>query len=182
MSVACLFTCNGCGATGMGSIGDYQCPDPPLGWIWWFGGGMRAEGPHACSVACWNKIQHSPEGKLYLPDSHERREVRVERCSEVAVRPVESIASRTARPTWVYFAQRGADGPIKIGVSGSVKTRVSALQTAVAEPVHLLASIVGDRHIEAALHERFRSSRLKGEWFSPSSELLAHIASLKSAC
>lgn len=182
MAVACLFTCDACGNTSMGIPGDYLCPDPPKGWIWWWGGEMRAHGPHARSRACWEKVKWSPDGKVYLPDSHEDREEHErknkDRSATAPIAPPVPHPEPRPKPTFVYFAQRGENGPIKIGVSGGVKARVSALQTAVAEPVRLLASIEGTRRDEEELHFRFQAHRLKGEWFRPVPELLAHIAVL----
>ncbi len=181
MSAATLFTCDACGNTGIGVPGDHNYPDPPKGWIWWFGGEMRAHGPHACSKECWERVKWSPDGKVYLPDSHERR---AEHQREAAARranppqPPSTPPPEPLKPTFIYFAQRGENGPIKIGVTGHVKSRVSELQTNVAEPVRLLASFPGTRAMERALHDRFHAHRLKGEWFNPATELLAHIAEL----
>lgn len=175
MAVACLFTCNACGNTGIGMPGDSLYPDPPKGWIWWYGGGMRAEGPHACSRECWERVKWSPDGKVYLPDSHERH---AERNRESAARRASPPPPAPRKRTYVYFAQRGDNGPIKIGVSGNVKARVSALQTAVAEPMRLLASVVGTRAMEAEIHSHLHAHRLKGEWFNPAPELLAYIAEI----
>jgi hypothetical protein len=180
MSAATLFTCNACGNTGMGVPGDYICPDPPKGWIWWYGSDLRSDGPHACSRECWERVKWSPDGKIYLPDSHERR---AERERESATRRAAIPAATPPPPeprkrTYIYFAQRGESGPIKIGVSGNVKSRVSALQTNVAEPVRLLASMVGTRTMEAEIHSQFHAHRLRGEWFRPVPELLAYVAEL----
>ena len=44
------------------------------------------------------------------------------------------------------------------------------------EPLRLLGSMDGGRPMEASLHRRFGRTRLSGEWFSPSADLLGFIA------
>ena len=84
---------------------------------------------------------------------------------------------RSARPTQlVYFIQRGAFGPIKIGTAADPAARLRALQTGSDEPLRLLGSMDGGRPMEASLHRRFGRARLSGEWFSPSTDLLGFIA------
>lgn len=79
----------------------------------------------------------------------------------------------------VYFAQAG--DRIKIGWSRNVATRIATLQTANADPLHLLATVPGARSLERQLHERFAAARLSGEWFEATPDLLAYIGSLQSA-
>lgn len=80
-------------------------------------------------------------------------------------------------PGWVYFAQRGLAGPIKIGfTSTSVAQRLAQLQTGSAEPLRLLAAIEGDRHTERHLHAQFEPFRRKGEWFEPHPSIVAFLA------
>lgn len=79
----------------------------------------------------------------------------------------------------VYFAQVG--DRIKIRWSRNVATRVATLQTANADPIHLLATIPGARSLERQLHERFAAARVSGEWFEATPDLLAYIGSLQGA-
>lgn len=185
MTVSCLFTCNACGATGDGVPGDYLFPDPPIGWVWFWGSEMKATGPHACSRACWNKVSRSPDGKLYLPDSHERRaQVNRERAARAelismdppsaALGPVRDAVGGHA--AYVYFVQRGADGPVKIGYSKNPKGRLSALQTGIPEALQMLGVIPGGKSEEQSLHEEFHDARISGEWFRPVPRLMAFIA------
>lgn len=81
-------------------------------------------------------------------------------------------------PSWVYFVQAGEGGPIKIGFSSDVGSRIAALQSGHGEPLRLLAMVPGSRPEEKALHGRFAPARVRGEWFRPTAELLDHIASL----
>lgn len=76
----------------------------------------------------------------------------------------------------VYFVQPVDGGPIKIGHSVNVPTRLKELETIYARPLALLATIPGGRDEERAIHERFSALRFgKTEQFRPESDLLAFI-------
>lgn len=72
----------------------------------------------------------------------------------------------------VYFIQRGEGGPIKIGVSTDVATRLRSLQAKSSELLVLLGTLPGGAELEQALHGRFRDQKVEGEWFRLSPELL----------
>jgi hypothetical protein len=77
----------------------------------------------------------------------------------------------------VYFIQAVQGGPIKIGVAEDVDARLSALQTGSPLPLRVLAILPSSgRYGEAQLHQRFAATRLHGEWFEATPELLAFIA------
>jgi hypothetical protein len=78
----------------------------------------------------------------------------------------------------IYFIQDTRSLEIKIGYTGSecVNTRLNALQTGNASRLKVLACVPGGMSDEAALHAKFASSRVGGEWFRPSPELLRHLA------
>lgn len=65
----------------------------------------------------------------------------------------------------VYFVRAGDHGFIKVGVAVDVAARIRELQTGNPTKLVLLGTIVGDRSLEAAIHRRFRDSRVRGEWF-----------------
>lgn len=90
----------------------------------------------------------------------------------------ERIRRRSER--WVYFIQVGEAGPIKIGITKDVKSRLSNLQCGHTEALRLLHHMAGTGTDEAALHERFHSLRISGEWFRPDPALLAQIEGLKA--
>lgn len=76
----------------------------------------------------------------------------------------------------VYFIQcNGPGGPIKIGIAADPKKRLLAIASAMPFPVRLLKSAPGTEADERAVHRIFRESRLVGEWFRETQELLAYI-------
>lgn len=87
---------------------------------------------------------------------------------------------RTAARTdaTIYFIQRGEGGPIKIGITASLTSRLRSLQTSSPTRLTVLATMPGTVEDEAGLHERFAAVRLSGEWFEPAEVLLAFIATL----
>lgn len=82
----------------------------------------------------------------------------------------------------IYFAQAGADGPIKIGFCGAdIHGRIASIQVGCPHQVKLLGVVCGDRHTEAEFHRRFAHLSLRGEWFAPDSGLLSEIAAVTLA-
>lgn len=80
-------------------------------------------------------------------------------------------------PTWdsrVYFIA-DEDGYIKIGQARDPQQRLAGLQTGHRQHLTLLGTLAGGPAREADLHRRFAEQRVRGEWFSPSPELLALI-------
>lgn len=104
----------------------------------------------------------------------EAERVEVERVRAAQAR-AEEERQRAAR-RWVYFVQRGDDGPVKIGITKDIKSRMSSLQTGHAEQLRLLASFEGARRDERELHDRLSAHRISGEWFHPAPEVLAAAA------
>lgn len=89
--------------------------------------------------------------------------------------PRDQIKSR------VYFIQQGYDrnSPIKIGFSKRPNFRKMELQTGNPQRLNFLAIIPGTESDERLLHQRFASTRLEGEWFESTPELLALIEDFK---
>jgi excisionase family DNA binding protein len=75
----------------------------------------------------------------------------------------------------VYFIQDGEGGPIKIGTTGDLYSRLDSLQTANARNLKLLGYQTGGYGVERALHDKFDRSKIRGEWFEPSDEILEYI-------
>lgn len=66
----------------------------------------------------------------------------------------------------IYCVQAGTGGPVKIGVASDVRRRVTNLQSANHARLVLLAAFAGGREEECALHKRFATLRVRGEWFA----------------
>lgn len=77
-------------------------------------------------------------------------------------------------PMRTYVIQRGDVGPVKIGRSRDVLSRVAALQTACAERLRVL-HVIDDDH-EDELHVACAAHRTSGEWFDGSPEFFAVLA------
>jgi transcriptional regulator with XRE-family HTH domain len=75
----------------------------------------------------------------------------------------------------LYFVRRESDGAIKIGLSRNPKARLGNLRVATPDRLSLLGTVDGDYARERELHKRFADSRIAGEWFEPTDELLALI-------
>lgn len=79
---------------------------------------------------------------------------------------------------WIYFLRAGTSGPIKIGTSVNVDSRIATLQTGCPDELRLIARIRGGSGVERMLHQKFDRDRIRGEWFKPSSELVELIKEL----
>jgi hypothetical protein len=77
----------------------------------------------------------------------------------------------------VYFLKAEGLGLIKIGIAADVASRLAALQTGSPDNLVLLGVIrsADPRALERHLHEEFGASRVRGEWFEPTPELIARI-------
>lgn len=78
---------------------------------------------------------------------------------------------------FVYFIGELTAGPIKIGSSTNVHSRLRSLQTGSPVDLVVLAHFptedrFGDEH---SLHEEFRHLRQRGEWFRRGDDLMEHI-------
>lgn len=76
----------------------------------------------------------------------------------------------------LYFIANPALGIIKIGVSQDVKARRKTLELQCGVRLDVLRVVEHGAHFEQLLHEALYETRLLGEWFEPSSELLSVIA------
>lgn len=112
-----------------------------------------------------------PEMGATLPEGSEPRADKVAHGA--------SATKKGVRPSVVYFAQAGTDGPIKIGFSKSFKQRIASIEASTFEPIRILAVVNGGINRERALHRRFRADRIKSEWFRPSTALMAYIETLE---
>jgi hypothetical protein len=84
---------------------------------------------------------------------------------------------------WVYFVKpTNADGPVKIGHSGVPINRLAMLRSWSPIPLEIVALLPAPPEVEARLHAKFYESRSHGEWFHPTAEMAAVIASIAADC
>jgi hypothetical protein len=69
-------------------------------------------------------------------------------------------------------------GPVKIGRTNDISSRLIRLQVGHPEKLRVLAKFDGGAELEAALHARFSGSRLRGEWYKRTTELREFLANL----
>lgn len=93
----------------------------------------------------------------------------------------ETRDSETPVPKWcpelgfIYLIQCGRrGGPVKIGRAEDVDARLRSLQVGCPYPLTLIASmlVAESEKVETALHGRFRSLWIRGEWFEGSQDVL----------
>lgn len=82
------------------------------------------------------------------------------------------------RPEFVYFVEAETSRLIKIGVARDMTERLRGLQTGSPDKLRVIALIrtADPERLEQVLHLEFRDTRQHGEWFKPSPELVALIA------
>lgn len=85
--------------------------------------------------------------------------------------------------SWVYFIQAKDGGAVKIGRSVNPQERLSGLQTAHPTELRILTKIPGGNTVERSFHALFAADRIRpdGEWFRPSTQLMAFVRELKGA-
>lgn len=94
------------------------------------------------------------------------------------------VTPDTSRRVEVYFIHAPGVG-VKIGTSNNPEKRRQQLQTGMPVDLTLIGSVVGDYDLERTLHRRFRSVRVRGEWFDekivPLCELICRKPSILAA-
>lgn len=71
---------------------------------------------------------------------------------------------------YVYFIEVNR-GPIKIGYTKEVAKRLEQIQVLCPYEVRLRALMLGAKRLESALHGRFKSLHIRGEWFRQEGEI-----------
>lgn len=72
----------------------------------------------------------------------------------------------------VYFIQSVNGGPIKIGKTSEERLFIRLTSIQIGNPEELIIIGITYNFSEKDLHEKFVKERIRGEWFSPSGELL----------
>src|SRR5262249_26111076 len=85
------------------------------------------------------------------------------------------------REPCVYFLQARHGGPVKIGFTQDLAGRVRTLSTGSPAPLRVVAVMEGGTpDTEAELHSTFAGSRLQGEWFRLTKDLVEYIITLRT--
>ena len=122
--IAFIYTCDGRGKTGQGLIKGVlvsQIKLPPKGWRWCFHGPLQ--GPHACSVECWEKVKVSADGKLYIDWDHE---------SESGHAPWQQRAQEPIKVPAADVTPTPKPAKVKAPRKHPLRDKVNALETRVA--------------------------------------------------
>jgi hypothetical protein len=89
---------------------------------------------------------------------------------------------RSPPPSHIVYFVGGESGPVKIGwTQQPIKDRLKCIQNGSPVKLHVLATANRHRIAEKWYHRQFASSRLHGEWFDRTPELLAEIERLNAA-
>jgi hypothetical protein len=88
----------------------------------------------------------------------------------------QETAQKSSQKNTVYFLQSSDTLSIKIGETNHLKRRISELQTAAAGELRLLGTT--ERYSEVLLHEMFAASKIRGEWFIATPDLVRFLMSL----
>ncbi len=72
---------------------------------------------------------------------------------------------------FLYFIQQSNDGPIKIGITENIESRLSQLQTSNPYPLVVIHTITLEisklRKFENFFHTLFKDHHISGEWYNP---------------
>lgn len=79
----------------------------------------------------------------------------------------------------VYVVSATATGLVKIGYTKHIKNRIAVLRNSSPHAISLVHSFRGKRSDERALHARFSTLRVRGEWFRNEGELASWIAEVQ---
>lgn len=79
---------------------------------------------------------------------------------------------------YVYFIQRGNDGPVKIGFSRNPRVRIRKLQEASGDRLRCLCVAPGTFELERRTHLALHHHRIAREWFHPAPDVLARAAEM----
>jgi hypothetical protein len=91
----------------------------------------------------------------------------------------QSVPHRFQRGPCVYFVGAAEEGPVKIGFTCELPSRLRSLQNSCPIPIKLLAAVQGGRDVEKAYHARFAADRLHGEWFARSEAIIGELVEIK---
>lgn len=81
----------------------------------------------------------------------------------------------------VYFIKPiGFDGPVKIGLTGSMKSRLSGLGAMCPFPLEVIAELEGDFRLERRFHALFGLQHKQREWFEWTPKMAEVVAAINA--
>mgnify|MGYP003589634014 CR=1 FL=1 len=80
--------------------------------------------------------------------------------------------------TYVYFIWDRANNAVKIGCTKSPRRKVLELQYGNPNRLELVVAFEGGLDVEAALHQRFAASKIRGDWHEVTEELADLVAEI----
>jgi hypothetical protein len=138
----------------------------------------------------WGEPDHStasfpiftPNGIWFVLDAETLDEVRIrnEPTAEEYHEMLHALADRAVTISKCYFIAAD-EGPIKIGHSVNVQSRLKTLQSSCPLKLSVYAVAPGGEQRESAYHCQFGEYRLHGEWFERVPEIMAEIDRLNGS-
>lgn len=92
----------------------------------------------------------------------------------------EKGRAKEAPTNITYFIQCVSGGPIKIGRTEDLETRLAGLQVSNHEELVVLCSVKSHKDLEPELHALLDKYRVRGEWFEPSKDVLEVMSLIKT--
>jgi hypothetical protein len=145
-------------------------------------GDLRALGRNSISKGALRAYVRKLRGRKSRFELREIKERKENPPPITGDRPYPHFPPRGQPTGFVYFVQAGTAGPIKIGYARNVRARLDNLQVACPHRLYLLLVVPGTHDHEKRFHAIFAGRRLRGEWFSPTVELIEFIGYVGAAC
>lgn len=111
-----------------------------------------------------------PHARIRARDVAEQMRTRTEFFAQIDRERAEG--NRKGDTSVVYFLHAAEAGVIKIGVTNDLDRRIGSIARMSPLALDLVLTIPGDHKTEAFYHERFKSKRLHGEWFSATDDTI----------
>lgn len=125
----------------------------------------------------WKKRNEEERAKKI---SEKIRQQQIAENRRLGVEKAKETRRRKKYKGFVYFVQGECGGAIKIGFSQNPDSRLKQLQTGYPDTLKILCLVPGNEKTEKKIQNKFVDTRLNGEWFKPTTELLNEIEKLKA--
>jgi hypothetical protein len=103
-----------------------------------------------------------------------------EKAKRAAAARDRRLAAATRRAGLIYFIG-SSSGPVKIGFTTNIQSRLHRLQMNSPRKLRVLAAYPGSRRDELMLHRQCANDRLHGEWFKRTPALVGIIRKATAA-